>query len=173
MKRVVIIGTSCSGKSHLARQLSCKLGTQYIELDELHWEPNWQERPREEFARLVKESTAGDSWVVDGNYSMVRDIVWPKATTIIWLDYSFPLVFYRSIRRSIIRAITKERLFSGNVETFKQSFFSKDSIILWVINTHRKKRETYPKIVSSRVASHAKIEIFKNPKQACEYVESL
>lgn len=173
MKRIVIIGTSCSGKSHLARLLSSKLGTQYIELDEFHWEPNWQERSSEEFARLVKESTSGDSWVVDGNYSMAREIVWPKATTIIWLDYTFSLVFYRSIRRSIIRAITKEKLFSGNVESFKQSFFSKGSIILWVIKTHNKNRKEYSKVLSSNIASYAKIEIFKSPKQASEYVESL
>lgn len=173
MKRVVIIGTSCSGKSDLSRQLSSKLGSQHIKLDELHWGPNWQEKPRDEFARLVGEAISGDRWVVDCNYSEVRHMVWPKATTIIWLDYSFPLVLYRSIRRSIIRAITKEKLFSGNVETLKQSFFSRDSIILWVVNTHHKKRQVYPKVLSSKIAKHAKVKILKSPKQTREFIDAL
>ena len=173
MERVVIIGTSCSGKSHLAKALSLKLSLPHIELDELHWKPNWQERSKEEFSLLVNQSISIDSWVVDGNYSMVRDIVWPKATTIIWLNYSFPLVLFRSIKRSIIRAATKETLFAGNVETFKQSFFSKDSIILWVISTHRKKRRTYPSLLSSQLASHVKVKIFTNPRQLRKYVEQL
>jgi adenylate kinase family enzyme len=173
MKRIVIIGTSCSGKSHLAKLLSSKLSIPHVELDQLHWGPNWKERPRDEFARRVKESTSGDSWVVDGNYSMVRDFVWPRATTIIWLNYSFPLVLYRSVRRSITRILSKEALFSGNVETFKQAFLSKDSIILWVVKTHHKKRKKYTDALSSELVNHAKIEIFENPKQASEYVKSL
>lgn len=39
--RVVIVGTSGAGKSTLARALAKRLGVADIELDALHWEPQW------------------------------------------------------------------------------------------------------------------------------------
>lgn len=95
------------------------MALEYIELDQLHWLPNWQERADDEFRGLVKQATASDTWVLDGNYSVVRDIVWTRATKIIWLNHSFRVVLYRSFTRSIVRAVTKKKLFAGNVETFK------------------------------------------------------
>jgi hypothetical protein len=73
--------------------------------------------------------------------------LWSRSTTIIWLSYPFVTVFYRAISRSIKRLVTKEIICAGNTESFKRSFFSKKSIILWVINTHRKKREQYSKVL--------------------------
>ena len=40
LKRVVIIGTSCSGKTTFERSLAQKLKVQHIELDSIHWKPN-------------------------------------------------------------------------------------------------------------------------------------
>ncbi|ASC70268.1 Shikimate kinase [Halomicronema hongdechloris C2206] len=58
LKRIVAIGSSCSGKSTLARRLSTRLGLKHIELDELHWQPNWQERDDNEFRSLVATAVA-------------------------------------------------------------------------------------------------------------------
>lgn len=45
--RVAIVGTSCSGKSTLARELSRRLGTPHVELDELFWgRTGRRDRPR-------------------------------------------------------------------------------------------------------------------------------
>ncbi|WP_394392524.1 adenylate kinase [Shewanella woodyi] len=115
----------------------------YIELDQLHWLPDWAERPDPEFRALVDKVSAAESWVIDGNYSVARDILWPRATTIIWLNHSFELVLYRAVTRSIHRTLTKKPLFAGNVETFRHSFLSRDSIILWVLFTFHKKRRRY------------------------------
>lgn len=104
MNRIVVIGSSCSGKSTFSQQLAIKEEIEYIELDQLHWLPDWKERPDEEFRELVNKATSSDSWVVDGNYSVARDVIWPRATKIIWLNHSFNLVLYRSITRSIKRA---------------------------------------------------------------------
>lgn len=130
MQRIVVIGSSCSGKSTFSKQLASKIQVEYIELDQLHWLPNWQERSDESFRMLVKQATDPETWVVDGNYSVVRDIVWPRTTKIIWLNHSFTLVLYRALTRSIVRAATKKPLFADNIETFKQNFLSRESIIL-------------------------------------------
>ena len=173
MSRIVVIGSSCSGKSNFSQHLAKKSKLKYIELDQLHWLPNWKERPDDEFRELVVDATSSESWVVDGNYSVARDIVWPRATKIIWLNHSFGLVLYRSITRSIVRAATKKKLFSGNVESFKQTFFSRDSTIWWVLNTYHQKRKTYSNLLKHTQIKGIKVIEFKNQTQVDEYLKNL
>ena len=120
MERVVVVGTSCSGKTTLARRLSQVLGSPHVELDAIHWEPGWQERPVDEVRRMAGEAAAGERWVMDGNYSAVRDIVWGRATAVAWLNYPFRVVLWRCLCRTIRRAITREELFSGNREKLQE-----------------------------------------------------
>ncbi len=147
LRRIVIIGSSCSGKTTLAKQIADELGTQHIELDAIHWMPNWVERPPDEMRKLTAAAVAQDRWVVDGNYRVVRDIVWERATTVIWLDYSFPVVFYRALRRTLARSIRGQELFSGNRESLGKAFLSKDSILLWVITTFHRRRRQFRQII--------------------------
>ncbi|MEN8219162.1 MAG: AAA family ATPase [Pseudomonadota bacterium] len=170
MERIVVIGTSCSGKTTFAREIANMLGIEHIELDELHWEPNWKERDREQFKSLVESRINKERWIADGNYSVVRDVLWARATTIIWLNYSFPIVLYRAFVRSFKRSITKEVLFSGNKESFRRSFLSKESIILWVINTHSEKRRRYSSLLSS---SNIEVIEFKKTNEAKKFINSL
>ncbi len=173
MQRVVVIGSSCSGKSTFARQLSKRLDIKHVELDQLHWKPNWEERPDDDFRTLVESEVSGEKWIVDGNYSVVRNLVWPKATTIVWLNYPFTLVLYRTIKRSIIRAVTKEPLFAGNVETIRQSFFSKHSIIWWVFKTYHKKRAAYPRHLDRYFKSGVEVIELKRPSETSRFIEDL
>ena len=173
MERVVVIGSSCSGKSTFSQKLANKMALEYIELYQLHWLPNWQERADDEFRGLVKQATASDTWVLDGNYSVVRDIVWPRATRIIWLNHSFRVVLYRSFTRSIVRAVTKIKLFAGNVETFKQTFFSRDSIILWVLQTYHQKRKRYNKLLPQLKFQGIEIIELNNQKQVQQYLKNI
>jgi adenylate kinase family enzyme len=78
MKKVVVIGTSCSGKTTLARRITESLGVTHIELDSIYWKSDWCPRPTEEFRALTAEAVLPERWVADGNYSKVRDIVWGK-----------------------------------------------------------------------------------------------
>jgi adenylate kinase family enzyme len=168
--RIIIVGTSCSGKTILAKRIANILGFPHIELDAIYWQPNWNPRSHEEFRALVSQTLAGDCWVVDGNYSVVRDIVWSRGTTLIWLNYSFPTVFARALRRTLRRAWDKEILFSGNRESFKTSFLSTDSILLWVLKTYWKQRKTYPKIFKEDRFLHLDIFELKNQDTADELV---
>ncbi|MAU01480.1 MAG: adenylate kinase, partial [Anaerolineaceae bacterium] len=81
--RIVVVGTSGSGKTTLAQQLAACLGYPHIELDSLHWGPNWTEAP--DFAQKVAQAVERPYWVLDGNYSRVRQIIWSQADTIVWL----------------------------------------------------------------------------------------
>ena len=173
MERVVVVGTSCSGKTTLARQLSRALGSSHVELDAIHWKPGWQERPVDEVRRMAGEAAAGERWVMDGNYSSVRDIVWGRATTVVWLNYPFRVVLWRALSRTTRRVITQEELFSGNREGFRQSFLSRDSIILWAITSHRRVRQEYRRILEDGEFPHLRVIELRGPAEAEALVASL
>ena len=124
MARVVVIGSSCVGKTTFAQALARVLSSPHIELDALYWQPNWTPRPPEEFRKLVEQELSQGCWVTDGNYSVVRDLVWSRATTVIWLNYGFPLVLWRALTRTARRVLTQEELFSGNRESLRMALFS-------------------------------------------------
>lgn len=173
MERVVVVGTSCSGKTTLARQLSRVLGVPHVELDGIHWMPDWQLRPMDEVRRMVGEAAAAERWVIDGNYSAVRDIVWGRATAVVWLNYPFRVVLWRCLCRTIRRAITREELFSGNRESFRMSFLSRDSIILWVISSYRPLQRKYRRILDDGDFPHLREIELRGPAEAEALIASL
>ena len=158
--RYVVVGTSGSGKTTLARRLSGHLGVPHVELDALHWLPDWQMRSTAAFRELVDEATARPRWVVDGNYgSKVRDIVWSRADAVVWLDRSRPVVMARVIWRSLKRAVTGEELWgSGNRETLGR-MVSSDSIVSWAWNTWPERRAHYPKLLDR--PEHRHLDVFR------------
>ena len=147
MNRIAIIGTSCSGKSTLACNISRILHIPHFELDHLYWQENWQPLERELFRSKVRKSDQHERWVIDGNFSMVRDLIWKNADTIIWLDYPFHVVFLQALARSIRRIVNRERLFADNIETFSQTFFSKNSILYWICTSHWDYKKTYTRLI--------------------------
>ena len=140
--RIVIIGTSGAGKSTVAALAARKLGVPHIELDALRHGPNWTETPDDEFRRMVAQRTAQDAWVVDGNYEVVRDVVWPRANLVVWLDPPLPGVMAQVIWRSASRAITRRELWNGNREEFA-NWLRPDHPIRWAYRTHHRRRAEY------------------------------
>lgn len=172
-RRICIIGTTGSGKSTLAARLAERLGVDFIELDALHWEPNWTEVPLATFRQLVENATLSFAWVVDGNYHAVRDIIWPRAEAIVWLDYSFPLIFWRLWSRTWRRVIQQEILWNGNRETLWPQFFTKDSLFLWMIRTYGRRKREFPFLFARPEHAHLKIVHFRTPHQAERWLETL
>ncbi len=166
MPRIVVVGTSCAGKTTLAKKIACALELPHVELDAVHWRPGWEPSPPEEFRASMSKALVGDRWVVDGNYSVVRDIVWSRANTLIWLNYSFPVIFRRALARTLRRVFTGEELFSGNRESFRLAFLSADSILVWVLKTYRRRRKEYPKLFKEEMFSHLRIIELKNQSAA-------
>lgn len=174
-KRYIVVGTSGSGKTTLARQIAEKLCISHIELDALHWDENWTSTPIDELEeRLLSAlSQAGESWTMDGNYSKLRGIVWQKADTIIWLDYPRWLVYWRIITRTLKRVFLREVLWSGNRETFRIAFLSKDSVILWAHNTYNQRKKLYTALMNSDGYPHLTFLHFTSPQQAQKWLMSL
>ncbi len=173
MKRISVIGTSCSGKTTVARQISHILGIKHVELDAVNWLPGWQMRQTEEFQKIISAIVVEDKWVIDGNYQTVRDIIWPRVTHIVWLNYSFLSVFRQALVRTIIRIRSKEELWSGNRETFRRSFLCRDSILLWVIKTYRRYRKEYSILLKQQEYAHINIIELKSLRDTERFLQSL
>ncbi len=173
MARVVVVGCSGAGKSTFARQLAQLLGAPHVELDALYWLPNWVPRPTDEFCALVAPAVSQEHWVTDGNYSAVRDLVWSRATAVIWLNYGFPTVFGRVLRRTLRRTLTHEELYTGNRESLRRSFLSRDSILWWVITTYQRRRRQYRALFGQpATVSCAHVE-FRRPSEARRFLAAL
>ncbi|MCC8432927.1 hypothetical protein LJ725_28495 [Reyranella aquatilis] len=144
MRRVVVFGTTGSGKSWLAERLADRTGLRVVELDALFWGRNWQPALPDLFRHRVECETREDGWIVVGNYGQVRDLVWRPADTLVWLDLPLPVVMGRLLRRTVKRAVTREELWgTGNRESLANAFLSRNSILLYALKTHRLNRERF------------------------------
>lgn len=171
--RILVIGTSSAGKTTLADALSRSLAISRIELDELFWSPGWKPKPSQEFLELVRRAAAGQTWVADGNYSSVRPVLWPRANVIVWLNYPLPLIFWRGLVRAIRRCCKREVLWHGNTESFRRTFFSRESILVWILTTHgRRAREFRELQQDPRHAGVAWLE-FRSPADTAAWLQEV
>jgi adenylate kinase family enzyme len=145
VRRISVVGNSGSGKTRLAAALAARLGLPHLELDAVFHQPGWTQLPTEEFRRRVAEVAATDGWVIDGNYPVVRDLVWGRADTVVWLDLPRPVVMRQVVRRTVTRAVRRTELWNGNREPWR-NFTTLDpdrSIIAWAWTQHAEYHQRY------------------------------
>jgi adenylate kinase family enzyme len=173
-KRVVVIGVTSSGKSTLAETLARKFDMEFVELDGLHWEPNWQEAPLEVFRARVEKATQAEKWSVAGTYHVVRDLIWPKAEAVIWLDYPFRIVFWQLTRRTFKRWWTREVLWGTNVEPFLVHFklWSQDSLFHWLFKSYWRRKREIPILLSQPEHQHLKLIRLLHPREKEKWLEN-
>jgi adenylate kinase family enzyme len=171
MRRVCVVGTSGTGKSTFSSRLARILGAPHVELDMLSWEPDWVEASDEVFRSRVRAAVAGESWVVDGNYSRVRDEFWDRADTIVWLNYAFPVVLGRSARRTVRRIVRRETCCNGNTESLRRAL-SRDSIVLWVLRTYARRRRQYGALSQELLAQGRNVVVLRTPREAERWLAS-
>ncbi|MBS1836159.1 MAG: adenylate kinase [Actinobacteria bacterium] len=158
MQRVSMVGVPGAGKSTTGRLVASLLDVPFVELDSLFHQPGWTPLPLEQFRAGVGEIVAGDGWVVDGNYRQVRDLVWGRADTVIWLDPSRIRATSRVLRRTLERVTRGEELWNGNSETWS-NLFSADperNVVLWSWKKHPEYRRSYTAAMVERVPSEAR-----------------
>jgi adenylate kinase family enzyme len=168
LARVVVVGTSCSGKTTFAHHLASNLGTQCVELDSLYWGPGWTPRP--DFEEDVLAAAQQARWVIDGNYSRVRDIIWRRCTAIAWLNYSFARVFSRAFRRTVRRVVLGERLYGGNKETIRETLFDVEAPLWLVVRTHGRRRREFPELFGRPEYRHAGVIRLHTPTAAAKFL---
>ena len=170
VRRVSVVGSTGSGKTMFADALARKLGVPHVELDALNWGPDWTMVPLEVFQERVTREILSDGWVVDGNYGGrgARDLVWKRADTVVWLDFPLRIVFARLFRRAIRRIRSGQELWpgTGNRETYRNQFLSRDTLFWWALKTHRRRKRELPALFARPEYAHLVVHHFRRPAEA-------
>ncbi len=155
MQRVIVVGPAGSGKTTLAVALACRLEVPHVEMDALWWEANWTEVGEDRLRERLEPIAGTDRWVMDGNYFTVgaRDIVWPRADTIVWLDPPKWLAVARVIRRTVWRSLTRTELWAGNREHLG-TVLGRDQLLRFLWREFPKYRNRYRTIASDPRYAH-------------------
>jgi len=172
--RINVIGTSGSGKTTFGRELARVLQIPFIELDAIFWGPDWSEPEDSELFSRLSNALAGNNWVLDGNYSRTLDIKWKRVQVVIWLDFSFPRTVYQAVKRALSRLISQQELWpeTGNRESLKM-LFSRDSIVLYTIQTYARRKKKIQGYISSGQYQSIIFHRIKSPKQAKIFLQSV
>lgn len=172
MHRVSLVGVPGSGKTTVGRRLAAALDVPFVELDAIFHQPAWGKLARDDLRDRVSQELAADAWVVDGNYSAMRDLVLQRADTCVWLDLPRPLVMRRVIRRTLRRAVTRERLWNDNREPLTNLYRldPEKNIIRWVWTKHAAYVERYEEEMHDTHYRHVRFVRLRSPQEVDAFV---
>lgn len=175
--RVLVMGSTGSGKSTFARALATRIGAPHIEQDALNWDPGWTNLSQADPDRLrerVRAAIAAECWTSCGNYSAVRRMMLERATHLVWLDYERPIVMERVIRRSVSRAISGGELWAGagNREDFRR-WLDKEHPIRWAWDTFKVRRAAYEALFADPASAHLSLHRVRRPRESQPLLEKL
>jgi adenylate kinase family enzyme len=175
MERVVVVGNSGSGKTTLAAALAKRLGAQHIELDSIYHQRNWTPLPPDRYRARVASLVEAGSWVVDGNYNDVRDLVWERADTLVWLDLPRRVVTRQIVRRSISRVARGTELWNGNRERLGEllSLDQERSVIVWSVRNHREYRRRYGPVPADPRWAHLRFVRLRSRREIAAYLQTV
>ncbi len=169
-RRVSVVGSTGTGKTTFARELATILGVPHVELDALAWGPSWTIVDDATFLPRVRSAIAGEGWVIDGNYGGrgARQLVWAAADTVVWLDFSLAVIYARLWRRTLARIRDGSELWpgTGNRETVRGAFLSRESLFWWALKTYRGRKRNYARFMSLPEHAHLTRLRFRRPAEA-------
>lgn len=144
-QRIVFFGVTGAGKTTAARRLSAVRGLPFIDGDsQIGFLPAtqraWAVRPVEQQVALAAELLGEQRWVLDTAWGPWRTLAFERADLVVCLDYSRLRTFARLLRRTVGRSITGARVCNGNKETWRRSFFHRESILRWHRQTFTRRR---------------------------------
>jgi len=174
-ERINVVGTSGSGKSTFGRELAEILGLPFYEIDQLFWKPDWQETADEELLAKIQAVCSQPRWILDGNYTRTIPTKWQHVQCVVWLDLSLVRTVWRVTKRALSRCLSKKELWpgTGNRETIRKVFFSKDSIIWWAITSYGTNRKNYTAMMASPDYSHIRFLRLRSPKSIAACLEEM
>jgi energy-coupling factor transporter ATP-binding protein EcfA2 len=165
-QRILILGRTGSGKTTLARELAAAIGVPHVELDALYFGPDFSTVPLCVLRERTSAAIAGDRWVTDGNKRAVRDLVWPGADTVIWLDYPLAVSLWRLGKRalwrtSVLKAQAAQR---GGKAGLPRQFLSAAKGVLTALRLHKGQRREYPRMFAEQENQHLAVVRLRSPR---------
>lgn len=176
--RISIVGATGSGKTFVARALARQLDLPLYQLDSLYWDSAGRAVPREQFREAVAEVVSHDSWIVDGHYRDVRDLIWRRADTIVWLNYPLAVVGLRLVRRYTSKILKVSAGGSHDSGTSRTRTVSSAAKVTWkdraarIARTMRERKE-YGIVLTSPEYRDIKIVELRSKRATREWLNSL
>jgi len=165
-QRILILGRTGSGKTTLARELAAAIGVRHVELDALYFGPSFCTAPLPVLRDRTSAAIAGDRWVTDGNKSAVRDLVWPRADTVIWLDYPLVVCLWRLARRALWRTsvIKAQAAETDGKAGLPRQFLLAAKGVLTALRSHKGQHREYPEMFAKQENQHLAVVRLRSPR---------
>jgi energy-coupling factor transporter ATP-binding protein EcfA2 len=165
-QRILILGRTGSGKTTLARELAAAIGVPHVELDALFFGPNFSTAPLPVLRHRTSAAIAGDRWVTDGNKRVVRDLVWPRADTVIWLDYPLVVSLWRLGKRAVWRTsvLKAQAAETDRKAGLPRQFLSAAKGVLTALRSHKGQRHEYPRMFAEQENQHLTVVRLRSPR---------
>jgi hypothetical protein len=159
--RILVLGRTGSGTTTLARQLAAAL-----ELDALYFGPNFNTVPLPVLRERTSAAIAGERWITDGNKSRVRDLVWPRADTVVWLDYPLAVSLWRLGKRALWRtSVLKEQAAeTGEKRALPKQLLAATKAVLTALRSHMGQRREYPRLFARPENRHLAVVRLRSPR---------
>lgn len=163
MRKIALFGPPATGKSTLARWLTEQLGYPHTDLDEILFTPDGP-LPLPEFRQQAAQITERDTWIVEGNFSKLADVVWHRADVLVWLDFPLYLIVYRIVRRSLRQLAGRDDSPQAKRLTWRKAFFNRRSLLRSAIRKYRNNRPRYARQVAETAALGVEIVRLRSPR---------
>jgi energy-coupling factor transporter ATP-binding protein EcfA2 len=171
-ERIVVLGRTGSGKTTLARELAAALRVPHVELDALFFGPGFSTVPLAVLRERTSAAIAGERWVTDGNKRAVRDLVWPRADTIVWLDYSLGVSLWRLGKRARWRTgqLRAEAARTGRRSGLPRQLLAAAKGVLTALRSHAGQRREYTRLFAEPANRHLAIVRLRSPRATREWL---
>ncbi|MGW8957926.1 adenylate kinase [Paenibacillus sp. NPDC055715] len=171
-KRIMVIGSPGSGKTHLAKRLSLWTHMPFISLDDMYWGPEWKRSTDEQFFKQLGEVLHRDEWIIEGNY---HDRYFTerlqRSDTIIVMDVSTLEAITGVMTRSLNRFLFSKELPKGVKQKEVRIWDISPRFVRFVLGFRRRVR---PKIwpVIKQYGNHRNLIILKSKYCSSSWMNS-
>jgi hypothetical protein len=144
----------------------------HVELDSLYFGPDFSRAPLSLLRDRTSAAIAGERWVTDGNKRAVRDLVWPWADTIIWLDYPVYVSLWRLAKRARTRtsALSAQAAQTGRRIGLPRQMLAAASGVLTALRSHRGQRRKYPRMFAQPANQHLAVARLRSPRATRQWM---
>ena len=101
--RIFLFGGCCTGKTYFSKELKDKLNILSYNLDNIFWYGNWEHISKDNLLEQVNQIiNENDSWIIDGNYKIIKENIWEKATHIYFCYNNLVVLVWRVFKRCLL-----------------------------------------------------------------------
>jgi adenylate kinase family enzyme len=173
--RLIVYGTSGSGKSTFAEALARARNLPLIELDLINWRPGWVGRNETDLAGFIQDvetAIADEGWVATGSYGDVRERMWKRATDLVYLDLPRSVIMRQVIKRSFERAFSGKDVFPGCREHWWR-MAGAEHPIRWAWSTYHRRQRNYETLIHEPAFAHLRHHRCKSRREVAALLAKL